>query len=70
MDEIKKILDASNAPDDVKRQALIVATQVAAPLAGSVAKGAAFGDGTFLQFFLEIIKQLLPILLQMLFPTS
>lgn len=67
---IQEILDKSQASPDVKQQALILGVQIATPLAFTVNKGASFGDGTFLAFLIELLTQLLPILLQLLFPTT
>lgn len=67
MENIQKILAESDAPQEVKDQALLLTVQVAAPIAGaSRSDGAAFGDGQFLEMMMRLIEMLLPILLKML----
>jgi hypothetical protein len=66
MDELKKILNDSSLPDAVKQNALTVALQVATPIAYQTTKTAAGGE--FLALLLELLKMLLPILLQLLVP--
>lgn len=68
MNELQVILDASNAPIEVKQAALRLAFEVAAPLVIKNATISAMGDGTFLQILMELLKILLPILLQLLMP--
>jgi hypothetical protein len=68
MNEIQQILDASNAPAEIKQAALKLAFEVAAPIVIQNTKVAAIGDGTFMTFLIELLKMLLPILLQLLIP--
>ena len=72
MNELQAILDKSTAPEAVKQQALKLAFEIAAPIAYQATRGQAnaFGDGTFLALLMELLKMLLPILLQLLVPTT
>ena len=66
MEDIKKILDASDASDAVKQQALTLAFQTLTPIAYQVSQNAA--GGQFLALLVELFKLLLPILLELLKP--
>ena len=70
MSSLQQILDASNASPEVKQAALKLAFEVAAPLVIKNATISAMGDGTFLQILMELLKILLPILLQLLIPKT
>ena len=64
MSELQSILDASNAANDKKQAALLLAIQTSAPIAADATRGQAGGE--FLAMFLEILKMLLPLLLKLL----
>lgn len=68
--EILAILAASALPEAMKQNAIQIAISIAAPLAAAGVSNptAALGDGTFLAFLMELLKMLLPIILQLLIP--
>jgi len=68
MNEIQKLLDESAIPESVKQQAVTVALQVATPIAYQNTKIAAGGE--FLALLMELLKLLLPILLELLKPKT
>ena len=72
MNDIQKLLDESGAPVETQQLALKLALQIASPLAaaGTGSRIAAMGDGSFLAFLMELLKVLLPILLQLLIPKT
>ena len=69
-DNIRKILAESEAPDDVKVQAVILSIQLADVIISPQAKVSALGDGTFLAMLMKLLEMLLPYLLKILFPTT
>ena len=68
MNDLKAILDASTASDEVKVTALKLAFEIAGPIAYQPSAIAKIGDGQFLALLMELLKVLLPILLQLLVP--
>lgn len=66
MNEIKKLLDDSGASDSVKQSALTMALQIATSIAYQNTNLAA--GGQFLALLMELLKLLLPILLELLKP--
>jgi len=68
MNEIQEILNKSAAPESVKQQVITVAFQVATPIAYQNTRGAAGGE--FLTILMELLKLLLPILLELLKPKT
>lgn len=68
MNDLQQILAASTAPDHVKQTALTTALQVATPIAYQNTKLSAGGE--FLSLLMELLKMLLPILLELLRPKS
>lgn len=64
--ELKAILDASDASDAVKQQALATAFEVCGKIALNATQNQA--GGQFLLLLMELLKMFLPILLEMLKP--
>jgi len=64
MDELQKILDASDASAETKQAALKLAFEVATPIAFNTSASSA--GGQFLALLMELLKLLLPILLKLL----
>jgi hypothetical protein len=66
--DLAQLMAASNAPQDVKEKALemAISTAVATSTSQFGNVEAALGDGTFLKFLMELLKVLLPILLDLL----
>ena len=64
--ELSAILAASDAPVAVKNQALLLALEIATPIAHQTASMLA--NGEFLKLLMELLKVLLPILLGLLKP--
>lgn len=68
MDDLLKILDQSDVPAEVKQSALTLSMQIAVPIAYQSAKLSAAGE--FLTLLIELVKLLLPILLELLKPKT
>lgn len=66
MNELNALFDASDASPEIKTQALRLAFEIAGPIANERTKGQAGGE--FLMILMEIIKMLLPLLLELLKP--
>lgn len=67
MNELKAILDASDASAAVKNQALVLSLEIGIGLAQKQAAVSA-GEGVFFALLMELLKLLLPLLLELLKP--
>ncbi len=66
MDEIAVMLKDSGLPKDDQLEAFRTVLPIATQIASTQNPNAAFGDGQFLATLMEIIKVLLPIILNIL----
>ena len=68
MDEIKAMLAASDAPDPIRVQALATAIEIGAKIAYQSTSMQA--GGQFLELLMQLLKVLLPLLLDLLRPRT